>query len=61
VTPPKGKTASYVVCDADKSGRPIVDLHYPPGRVAHPGDVVDDIPPSSVKWLLRDGLIRESD
>jgi|DEB0MinimDraft_3_1074331.scaffolds.fasta_scaffold143742_2 hypothetical protein len=39
--------------------RALVGLDYPPGKRAEPGDVVDDLPDKSVKWLLKDGLIEE--
>ena len=34
-----------------------VEISYPPGKVARPGDIVSDIPKQSVDWLLREGLI----
>lgn len=38
--------------------RVLVGINYPPGnRRAEPGDVRDDIPPGSIRWLLRDGII----
>jgi hypothetical protein len=39
--------------------RALVGLDYPPGKRAEPGDVVDDLPEKSVKWLIRDGKIEE--
>ncbi len=39
--------------------RALVGLDYPPGKRAEPGDVVDDLPEKSVKWLLKDGKIAE--
>jgi hypothetical protein len=39
--------------------RALVGLDYPPGKRAEPGDVVDDLPEKSVKWLLKDGKIEE--
>lgn len=36
------------------------ELHYPPNRVAKPGDVVSDLPPGSVRWLLAEGLIADA-
>jgi hypothetical protein len=39
--------------------RALVGLDYPPGKRAEPGDVVDDLPEKSVKWLLKDGKIKE--
>lgn len=37
-----------------------VRLSYPPGRVAHAGDEVDDLPPDSVGWLKRRGFIEHA-
>lgn len=37
--------------------RALVGLDYPPGKRAEPGDVVSDLPESSVKWLRKQGLI----
>ena len=37
--------------------RVLVGLDYPPGKRAEPGDVVDDLPAESVKWLEADGCI----
>ena len=44
----------------------LTGLNYPPNgkgseRRAEPGDVVDDLPPGSVGWLLEDGSITEAD
>ena len=35
----------------------LVGIDYPPNKRAEAGDVVSDIPASSVKWLLDDGII----
>lgn len=35
-------------------------LSYPPDRRAEVGDIVDDLPPKSVKWLLAKGHIEEA-
>lgn len=35
----------------------VTGLDYPPHRRAEPGDVVDDLPAKSVKWLLEQGHI----
>lgn len=32
-------------------------MDYPPDRRAEPGDVVDDLPGKSIKWLTEQGLI----
>jgi len=38
--------------------RVLVGLNYPPGdKRAEPGDIVDDIPPGSLGWLLDGGII----
>lgn len=37
--------------------RALVRLSYPPGKYAEPGDVVADLPPKSVKWLLAAGKV----
>ena len=37
--------------------RALVRLSYPPGKYAEPGDVVSDLPPKSVKWLLAAGKV----
>lgn len=47
-----------------KQYRVLVGLDYPrggrgPDRRAEPGDVVDDLPKTSVPWLLEQGAIEE--
>ena len=43
-----------------KSYRVLVGLTYgPKGKRAEPGDVVNDLPAESVRWLLADGRIEE--
>lgn len=47
-----------------KQYRALVGLDYPrggrgPDRRAEPGDVVDDLPKTSVPWLLEQGAIEE--
>ena len=37
--------------------RVLVGLDYPPDRRAEPGDVVEDLPGKSIKWLTDQGLI----
>ncbi len=37
--------------------RVLTGLDYPPARRAEPGDIVDDIPKASVKWLIAGGHI----
>lgn len=40
--------------------RALVGLSYPPDVTVKAGDVVDDIPKQSIKWLLEQGLIEDS-
>lgn len=35
----------------------LTGINYPPNKRAEIGDVVSDIPASSVKWLLDQGII----
>ena len=35
----------------------LVGVDYPPSKRAEAGDVVDDLPVDSVKWLKEQGLI----
>jgi len=37
--------------------RVLTGLSYPPDKTAEPGDIVDDLPPKSAKWLLDQGHI----
>jgi len=39
--------------------RVLVGLDYPPNKRAEAGDEVEDLPSSSIKWLLADGLVEE--
>ena len=34
-------------------------LSYPPGKRAEVGDIVDDLPSKSIKWLMNKGHIEE--
>lgn len=36
-------------------------LEYPPNRVVKAGEIVDDIPSRSVKWLREQGIIEPAD
>lgn len=36
----------------------IVGLNYPPGRRVEPGEIVNDVPPESIEWLLAQGAIK---
>lgn len=38
--------------------RVLIGLNYPPDRRAEPGDLVDDLPGKSVKWLTDQGSIQ---
>lgn len=42
-----------------KKYRVLAGLDYPPDRRAEPGDVVDDLVPSSIGWLVKGGYIKE--
>jgi len=44
---------------AKKQYRVLVGMNYPPDRRAEPGDIVDDIPPGSLGWLLDAGAVEE--
>lgn len=37
--------------------RVLVGLEYPPDRYAKAGEVVDDLPGKSIKWLTEQGMI----
>lgn len=37
--------------------RVLVGLSYPPDRRAEPGDIIDDLPSKSIKWLLEQGAV----
>lgn len=41
--------------------RVLTGLDYPPNKRAEIGDIVEDLPAQSVKWLLADGLIEDAD
>lgn len=41
--------------------RVLVGLDYPPDRRAETGDVVDDLPGKSIKWLTEQGLIEPAE
>lgn len=40
--------------------RVLQGIDYPPNKRAEAGDVVDDLPATSVKWLLESGIIEDS-
>lgn len=39
----------------------LVGIDYPPNRRAEIGDIVDDIPSKSIKWLREQGIIELAD
>ena len=41
--------------------RVLQGIDYPPNKRAEVGDIVEDIPAQSVKWLLDSGIIEDSD
>jgi hypothetical protein len=41
--------------------RVLVGLDYPPDRRAEAGDVVEDLPGKSIKWLTEQELIEPAD
>jgi len=41
--------------------RVLQGIDYPPNKRAEVGDVVEDIPAQSVKWLLDSGIIEDTD
>jgi hypothetical protein len=40
--------------------RVLVGIDYPPDKRADAGDVVNDLPPKSVRWLLAQGIIEDT-
>lgn len=42
------------------SYRATVGIDYPPNKRVEAGEIVSDLPPQSVKWLLDMGLIEDS-
>lgn len=40
--------------------RVLQGIDYPPNKRAEIGDVVEDLPANSVKWLLADGYIEDA-
>lgn len=40
--------------------RVLQGIDYPPNKRAEIGDVVDDLPAASIKWLLESGAIEDS-
>jgi hypothetical protein len=40
--------------------RVLQGIDYPPNKRAEAGDVVTDLPPQSVKWLLESGVIEDT-
>jgi hypothetical protein len=42
------------------SYRALVGIDYPPNKRAEAGEVINDLPAQSAKWLLEMGLIEDS-
>lgn len=42
-----------------KQYRVLTGLDYPRGKRAEPGEIKDDLPTSSIPWLLEQGHIEE--
>jgi hypothetical protein len=40
--------------------RVLTGIDYPPNKRAEAGDIVEDLPAQSVKWLLESGLIEDA-
>jgi hypothetical protein len=40
--------------------RVLQGIDYPPNKRAEIGDVVEDLPATSIKWLLESGAIEDS-
>jgi len=40
--------------------RVLAGIDYPPNKRAEAGDVVDDLAPQSIKWLLSAGIIEDN-
>ena len=40
--------------------RVLAGIDYPPNKRAEIGDVIDDLAPQSIKWLLSAGIIEDS-
>ena len=40
--------------------RVLAGIDYPPNKRAEIGDVIDDLAPQSIKWLLSAGVIEDS-
>ncbi|MFH0980644.1 MAG: hypothetical protein V2A79_03785 [Planctomycetota bacterium] len=38
-----------------------IGIDYPPNRRAEPGDVVNDLPPTDIRWLIEAGAIEPVD
>jgi len=41
--------------------RVLQGIDYPPNKRAEVGDIVEDVPAQSVKWLLDSGIIEDTD
>ena len=41
--------------------RVLQGIDYPPNKRAEVGDIVEDVPAQSIKWLLDSGIIEDTD
>ena len=41
--------------------RVLQGIDYPPNKRAEAGEIVTDLPPQSVKWLLESGIVEDAD
>lgn len=41
--------------------RVLSGIDYPPNKRAEAGKIVDDLPATSIKWLLESGIIEDAD
>jgi hypothetical protein len=41
--------------------RVLQGIDYPPNKRAEVGDIIEDIPAQSIKWLLDSGIIEDTD
>jgi hypothetical protein len=41
--------------------RVLQGIDYPPNKRAEAGEIVTDLPPQSVKWLLDSGIVEDAD
>jgi len=41
--------------------RVLQGIDYPPNKRAEAGEIVTDLPPQSVKWLLDSGIVEDAE